>query len=50
MKTREQKRAETAAAIARLREMPSEKLSKAAKWLLKEETREFWYDKKAVMK
>ena len=38
--------------IAKLKSMPPEKLSKAAKWVLKEEEKgdEYWLDMKAVLK
>lgn len=38
--------------LAKLKSMPPEKLSKAAKWVLKEEEKgdEYWLDMKAVLK
>ncbi len=50
--TKEEKRKDWEKIIAKLKSMPPEKLSKAAKWVLKEEEKgdEYWLDMKAVLK
>lgn len=51
-KTKEEKRKDWQDFLAKLKATPPEKLSKAAKWVLKEEEKgnEFWVDMKAVMR
>lgn len=51
-KTKEQKQKEWQDFVAKLKTLPPEKLSKAAKWVLKEEEKgsEYWMDMKAVLK
>ncbi len=52
MTKEEKKRMRRQALVERLRNTPSDKLSKAAKWMLKseEEGNEYWMDMKAVLK
>lgn len=51
-KTKEEKRKDWQNFVAKLKNLPPEKLSKAAKWVLKDEEKgnEYWMDTKAVLK
>lgn len=51
-KTKEEKQKDWQDFVAKLKTLPPEKLSKAARWVLKEEEKgnEYWMDMKAVLK
>lgn len=51
-KTKEEKQKDWQDFVAKLKALPPEKLSKAARWVLKEEEKgnEYWMDMKAVLK
>lgn len=51
-KAKEEKQKNWQDVLAKLKKLPPEKLSKAAKWALKEEEKgsEYWMDMKAVLK